>query len=63
MVQQKKVELSRFGSELIALKIATEMVEAIRYKLRTFGIPVDEPAEIFCNYQLVVNNLSIQILP
>jgi hypothetical protein len=32
------VELSTFGSEFVAMKIAVELVESLRYKLRTFGI-------------------------
>ena len=36
--RQKTVESSSFGSEFVALKISTEMVEARRYKLRTFGV-------------------------
>ena len=27
--------------------------------MRTFGITIDEPAEVLCDNQLVVNNLSI----
>ena len=42
------MELSSFGLEIIALRIAMEMVEAIRYKLRTSGITIDGPAEFFC---------------
>ena len=26
-----------------------ETVEAIRYKLINFGIPIDEPAEVLCD--------------
>ena len=35
------------------------MIESPRYKLRCFGIPVEYPAEIFCDNMSVVNNLSI----
>ena len=43
----------------MALRICTEMVEALRYKLRTFGIPVEGPADIFCDNKSVVTNSSV----
>ena len=36
-------------------------MEALRYKLRTFGIPIDGLAEVTCDNQSVVNNLSAPI--
>lgn len=57
--RQNTVESSSFGSEYIALRICTEMVEALRYKLRCFGIPIDGPAEVFCDNQSVVTNSSV----
>ena len=38
------VKTLSFGSEFVALRIATEMIEALRCKLRYFGIPVEGPA-------------------
>jgi len=35
------METSTFGSEFIAAKIAVELIESLHYKLRMFGIPVD----------------------
>ena len=32
---------------------------ALRYKLRMFGVPIDGPANIFCDNQGVVKNVSI----
>ena len=57
--RQNTVESSSFGSELINLRIATEMVEALRYKLITLGITIDGPADIFLDNSLVVKNSSI----
>ena len=37
------------------------MIEALRYKLRCFGVPEDGPAEVFCDKNSVVNNLSIPL--
>jgi len=53
------VEASSFGSEYIALRICTEMVEALRYKLRCFGVPVEGPTDVLCDNQSVVTNSSV----
>ena len=55
---QSIVEVSSFGSELVAHSIATDMVEALQYKLRCFGVPVQGPADVFFDNKLVVNNSS-----
>jgi hypothetical protein len=31
------------------MRIAIEIIEAMRYKLRMFGIPIDGPANVFCD--------------
>jgi hypothetical protein len=54
--RQNTVETSTFGSEFIALKIAVELVEALRYKLRMFGVPLAGPARIFCDNESVVKS-------
>jgi len=46
-------ESSTFGAELVALKIATEMIEGLRYKLRMFGVPIDGPTNTFCDNEAV----------
>ena len=56
--RQNTVESSTFASKLIALRIAVEQIEALRYKLRMFGIPIDGPADIFCDNQSVVKATS-----
>jgi hypothetical protein len=35
------------------------MVEALRYKLRMFGAPLDGPANAFCDNQSVVLNSTL----
>jgi hypothetical protein len=51
------VETSTFGSEFIVAKIAVEQIESLRYKLRMFGIPVDGPANVYCdNNSAVINS-------
>ena len=57
--KQNTVEASSFGLEFFAIGIVTEMIESLRYKLRCFGIPVEGPAEVFCDNMSVVKNLSI----
>jgi len=56
---QNTVESSTFGSEFIAMRICVEMIEALRYKLRMFGIPVDGAANVFCDNNSVVINATI----
>ena len=56
---QNTVECSSSGSEYVALGIATELIEALRYKLRTFGIPIYGACDVFCDSKSVVTNLSV----
>jgi hypothetical protein len=56
---QNTVESSTFGSEFIALRICVEMIEALRYKLRMFGIPIEGPANVFCDNKSVVTNSTV----
>ncbi|MCY7390403.1 MAG: Ty1/Copia family ribonuclease HI, partial [Leptolyngbyaceae cyanobacterium CAN_BIN12] len=42
--RQKTVETSTYGSELVAARVATEMILDLRYKLRMLGVPLDGPA-------------------
>jgi hypothetical protein len=53
---QNTIESSTFGSEFVALRIAVEMIEDMRYKLRMFGIPIDGPSKVFCNNKCVITN-------
>ena len=53
---QNMVESSTFGSEYIALKTAVDLIEALRYKLRMFGIPIENSTMIFCDNEAVVLN-------
>ena len=53
------VYMSYFGLEFVALRIATELVEALRYKLRCVGVRLDGPAIIFYDNNSVVTNTSV----
>ena len=57
--RQNTVEAATFGSEFVALRICKEMIVALCYKLRMFGIPIDGPANVFCDNRGVVKNVSI----
>jgi len=54
--RQNTVESATFGSEFIALKTAIDQIDALRYKLRMFGIPIDGPTKIFCDNESVWQN-------
>ncbi len=54
--RQNTVESSTFSSEYIALKVAIELIESLRYKLRMFGIPIDGSTIVFCDNEAVVQN-------
>ena len=56
---QNTVKTSTFGSEFIAMKTGVEQIEALRYKLRMFGVPLEGPTNIFCDNELVFKNASI----
>jgi len=56
--RQNTVETSTFGSEIVALRIAIEMVEGLRYKLRMMGVPMDGPTSVFCDNESVVKNTT-----
>ena len=55
--RQNTVEASTFGSEFIAMKVAVELIQALRYKLRMFGIPVDGATSVLGDNQSVVVNV------
>ena len=53
---QNTVESATFGAEFIALKTAIEHIDALRYKLRMFGIPLEGSTSVFCDNKAVVKN-------
>jgi hypothetical protein len=52
--RQNTVESSTYGAELVALRIAVEMVIEFRYKLRMMGIPIAGPCQVLCDNRSVV---------
>jgi hypothetical protein len=57
--KQNTVESSTFGSELVAMRIARDLIAALRIKLQLFGVPLSGPANVLCDNQGVVKNTSI----
>ena len=53
---QNTVETSMFGSEFVAILIAMEMIEALHYKWRVFGVQIDGPMNVFCDNKALVQN-------
>jgi hypothetical protein len=56
---QKTVETSTYGSELVAARIATELVIEYRYNLRMFGVPLDGPALMLGDNHSVILNTTV----
>ena len=57
--RQNTVETSTFGSEFIAMRTAVEHIEALRYKLRMFGIPIEGSTNVFCDNEAVFKSTTI----
>ena len=57
--RQNTVKGATFGSKLVAMRIAKDLIVGLQYKLHMFGVPIDGPANVFCDNRGVVKNLSI----
>ena len=57
--RQKTVETSTYSSELVAARMATEVIIETRYKLRMLGIPVEGPAMLLGDNNSVILNTSL----
>ncbi|GFH61944.1 pol protein [Chaetoceros tenuissimus] len=57
--RQATVESSTFGSEFVALRVASELIISMRYKLRMMGVPIEGPTHVFCDNEAVYKNSSI----
>jgi hypothetical protein len=57
--RQKTVETSTYGSELVAARIATDLIIETRYNLRMLGVPLDGPALLLGDNSAVVINTSV----
>jgi hypothetical protein len=57
--RQHTVETATYGAELVAARIATDMIIEIRYVLRMLGVPIDGPALMLGDNNSVVLNTSV----
>ena len=57
--RQKTVETSTYGSELIAARVASELIMEVRYNLRMMGVPIDGPAMLLGDNMSVVLNTTL----
>ena len=57
--RQKTVETSTYGSELVAARIATELILETRYMLRCLGVKLDGPALMLGDNMSVVLNTTV----
>ena len=56
--RQNGEDMLTFGSEFTAIKNSVELIAALRYKLKMFGVPVDGSTDIFCDNEAVYKNSS-----
>ena len=57
--RQRTVETSTFGSEMIAARMAIDLIIEMRYKLRCLGIPVEKRSELLGDNLSVVVNTTL----
>ncbi|MGH7974543.1 MAG: reverse transcriptase domain-containing protein, partial [bacterium] len=57
--RQNTVESSTYGSELVAARIATDLIIEMRYKLRMIGVNVVGPTIMMADNQSVVQNMTL----
>ncbi|KAL7551326.1 hypothetical protein ACHAWF_014512 [Thalassiosira exigua] len=53
------VETSTYGAELVVLRIARDIIVANPLKLKSIGVPILGPVNLYCDNQGVVKNTSI----
>ena len=57
--RQGSVETSTYGAEFNAMRTATEETMALRYMLRSLGVPVTQPTKMFGDNLGVIQNASM----
>ena len=57
--RQKTVETSTYGSELVAARIATDLIIEMRYTLRMLGVPVEKESLLIGDNMSVVLNCTL----
>ena len=56
---QNTVKSTTFGSELVAMRIARDMIMEIIIKLEMFWVPLARPVNVLCDNNGVANNTII----
>jgi hypothetical protein len=57
---QRTVETSTFGAEYATLKMGTELIKSLWYKLHMMGIPIEGAANVLVDNNSVVKNSTIR---
>jgi Reverse transcriptase (RNA-dependent DNA polymerase) len=57
--KQSGIETITFGSEFMGLKVATDLIKGLRYKVRMMGIPLDGPTHTRVDNMSIVQNASM----
>ena len=54
--RQNTVESATFGAEFVAMRVAKDLIVALRLKLMSFGVRLDGPADVHCDNLGVCKN-------
>jgi hypothetical protein len=57
--RQKMVEISMYGSELVAARMAIELIIELLYKFWMLGVPVNKPTLMLGDNMIVIINTTI----
>jgi len=57
--KQNTVEASTLGNEFSAMRMAVDLIQTLRYKLRMLGTQLHGPTEVYCDNESVFKNSSI----
>lgn len=57
--RQKTVETSTYGSELVAARIAVDLLIEMRYKIRMLGVPLEDTSVMVGDNMSVVVNTTL----
>jgi len=55
----KAQKTSTFGSDFFALCVATELIKALRFKIRMMGVPLEGASNVLADNNTVIKNASI----
>jgi hypothetical protein len=61
--QQKTIETSTYGSELVSACVAVKLIMEYHYKLHMLGMPLDDPALLLGNNNSIVLNTTVPLSP